>query len=122
MKPKIIRTEQEYEVALAHLDTLMDAAPGSDAEEELELWSLVVESYEKTAFPMDLPSPLAAIRFRMDQLGLGQKDLAEYLSGKSHASEVLSGKRPLSLKMVRRLHHHLRIPAELLIQEPSAPA
>ena len=120
MTPKILRNEQDYEAALGHVESLMGAEPGSAQEEELELWSLLVERYEEEAFPIDLPDPVSAIRFRMAQLGLRQIDLAEYLSGNNRASEVLSGKRGLSLKMIRSLHRNLDIPAEVLIQEPAA--
>lgn len=115
MKAKILKTEADYEQALAHLDSLMDATPGSPAEEELELWSLLIERYEQEHFPIDLPDPIDAIKFRMEQEGLQQKDLAKFLSGKSRASEVLHRKRPLSLKMIRSLHKNLHIPAEVLI-------
>jgi HTH-type transcriptional regulator/antitoxin HigA len=117
MKPKIIKTAEEHEAALAHLESLMDAEPGSKAEEELELWSLLVEQYEKEHFPIGDPDPIEAIRFRMDQLGLRQRDLVEYIGPKSKVSEVLNRKRPLSLSMIRGLHVRLGIPAATLVQE-----
>lgn len=122
MKAKIIRTEADYEAVLDRISILMDSdpAPGSDQGEELELLGLLVEHYEEEHFPMDLPSPLTAIKFRMEQQGLKQKDLVPYIGSESKVSEVLSGKRSLSLAMIRRLIHGLGIPAEVLLQEPGA--
>ena len=117
MNAKLIKTEEEHEVALAYVGTLMDAEPGSPQEDELELWSLLVEQYEKEHFPMEDPDPIEAIRFRMDQLGLKRKDLVEYIGTKSKVSEVFSRKRSLSLTMIRALHNHLGIPAATLVQE-----
>ena len=89
-------------------------------EEELELWSLLVERYEQEHFPISLPDSVAAIRFRMDQEGLRQKDLEKYFPGKNRVSEILNRKRPLSLGMIRSLHRGLGIPAEVLLREQSA--
>lgn len=119
MKPKIIKTEADYEAALAHVAGLMDASPGSPAEEELELFTMLIEAYEEEAFPIGLPDPVAAIKFRMEQQGLTRKDLGQYLGSQSKVSEVLNGKRPLSLVMIRGLHTGLGIPAEVLLREPS---
>ncbi len=117
MKPKIIKTEAEYTEALARVESLMDAKPGTAKEEELELWSLLVERYEQEHFPIDLPDPVEAIKFRMEQEGLQQKDLVQYLPGKNRVSEVLNHKRRLSIGMIRALHQGLRIPAEVLLRE-----
>jgi HTH-type transcriptional regulator/antitoxin HigA len=116
MKPKIIKTEEEHAAALARVESLMDAKPGSAKEEELELWSLLVERYEQEHFPVDLPDPVEAIKFRMEQEGLQQKDLVKYFPGKNRVSEVLNHKRPLSIGMIRALHRGLRIPAEVLLR------
>ena len=119
MQPKVLKTEREYKAALAHVEQLMDQdAPDED---ELELWSLLVENYEEEHFPIAAPDPIEAIRFRMDQEGLTRADLLPYLQSKSKVSEVLSGKRPLSLSMIRALHTGLKIPAEVLVQESAAP-
>jgi HTH-type transcriptional regulator/antitoxin HigA len=115
MKAKILKTEDEYRAALDRVEALMDAKPGSTKEEELELWSLLVERYEEEHFPIDLPDPVEAIKFRMEQEGLRQKDLARVLPGKNRVSEVLNRKRKLSLGMIRALHHSLGIPARVLI-------
>lgn len=117
MKPRIIRTEEAYEDALTFVESLMDAKPGSRQEEELELWSLLIEQYEKELHPIEDPDPIEAIRFRMDQLGLHRKDLEPFIGPKSKVSEVLNRKRPLSLTMIRSLHHCLGIPAAVLVRE-----
>ncbi len=117
MKPKILKTEKDYEAALKLVSDLMDAKPGSTDEEKLELWSLLVEQYEEEHYPIPPPDPIEAIKFRMEQLGLKQKDLVQYIPAKSKVSEVLNRKRPLSLSMIRALHKNLGIPAEILVQE-----
>ena len=118
MYPKILHTEKEYESALAHVETLMDAAPGTPEEEELELWALLIENYEAVHPPIPPPDPVEAICFRMEQLGLKATDLTAYIKSKSKVSEVLNRKRPLSLSMIRSLHEGLGIPAEILVREP----
>jgi HTH-type transcriptional regulator/antitoxin HigA len=118
IKPKIIKNETDYQAALAHLDGLMDALPGSPEEEELELFAMLIDSYEQKTFPIGLPDPVAAIQFRMEQQGLSQKDLVAYIGNQSKVSEVLNGKRSLSLAMIRALHTGLDIPAEVLLREP----
>lgn len=118
MYPRIIKTAAEHAAALAHVETLMDAAPGSKAEAELELWGLLIEKFEDEAFPINKPDPVAAIEFRMDQLGLNRTDLVRHIPNKSKVSEVLGRRRPLSLSMIRSLHKGLNIPAEVLLQKP----
>ena len=117
MKAKILKTEEEYETALEFVSQLMDAAPDTAEEEDLDLWSMLVEQYEAKHYPIDPPDPIEAIKFRMDQLGLQQKDLTRYIPAKSKVSEVLGRKRGLSLPMIRALHKHLGIPAEVLVRE-----
>jgi HTH-type transcriptional regulator/antitoxin HigA len=117
MKPRIIKNEEIHEKALAYMESLMDAKPGSKQEEELELWALLIESYEKEHYPISDPDPIEAIRFRMDQLGLKQKDLEDFIGQKSKVSEVMNRKRPLSLPMIRSLNTHLGIPAAVLVRE-----
>ncbi len=118
MRAKIIRTKPEYEAALARIEKLMDAAPNTPQGDELELLSLLVHDYEEKIFPIDKPDPVAAIRFRMEQQGLAPKDLVPLLGSRSRVSEILSGRRGLSLKMIRALVLGLRIPAEMLLGEP----
>jgi HTH-type transcriptional regulator/antitoxin HigA len=120
MLPKIIKTEEQYELALARIDELMDAEPNTPEGDELELLAMLVEHYEREVYPMELPDAVSAITFRMEQEGLKQKDLIEYIGSKSKVSEVLSGKRPLSLAMIRNLNAGLGIPADVLLQEPDA--
>lgn len=117
MNIKIIKTEPEYRQALARLSALMDAEYGSPEGEELELLSFLLEKYEQEHFPIGLPDPIEAIKFRMDQQGLTRKDLEPYIGSQSKVSEVLNRKRPLSLAMIRALHSGLGIPAEVLLQE-----
>ena len=121
MKPKIIKTPAQYEATTARIDEIFDAKPGTPKGDELELLLLVVESYEDKAYPIDLPDPIEALRFRMEQDGLKPKDLIPYIGSKSKISEVLSGRRPLSLTMIRKLVAGLHLPAEVALREPKAP-
>lgn len=114
----MIKNEQDYQEALTRLDALMDAAPGSPEEEELDLLSYLVDQYETQHFPIELPDPVEAIKFRMQQQGLRPKDLVPYFGNQSKVSEVLNRKRSLSLSMIRALHAGLGIPAEVLLQTP----
>lgn len=120
MKPKIIKNETEYEAALERIDQLMDAEPGTPEFDELELWGMLVDAYEEEVYPVELPDPVGAILFRMDQSGLKQKDLVPLIGSASKVSEIMSGKRSLSLPMIRNLNRKLGIPAEVLLQEPGA--
>lgn len=120
MKPKILKSKVEFTAALAQVESLMDAKPGSAKEQELELWSLLVERYEQEHFPIDLPDPVEAIKFRMEQEGLRQRDLEKFFPGKNRVSEILNRKRPLSIGMIRALHRGLGIPAEVLLREVPA--
>ena len=101
MKPKVIKTEAEYSAAVARIEKLMAAKLNTPQGDELELLSLLVHDYEEKAFPMDKPDPVAAIRFRMEQQGLKPTDLVPLLGSRSRVSEVLSGRRNLTLKMIR---------------------
>lgn len=118
MKPKVLKTERDYRQALAQMERLM-SLPSSD-KAALELWALLLENYEETHFPIASPDPVEAIRFRMEQSGLTPADLQPYLQSKSRVSEILNRKRPLSLGMIRALHEGLKIPADVLVQEPAA--
>ena len=115
MKAKVIKTVAEYSAALARIEKLMDAKPDTAQGDELDLLSLLVHDYEEKVFPIDKPNPVAAIRFRMKQQGLNPKDLVPFLGSRSRVSEVLSGRRNLSLSMIRALAAGLRIPAEILL-------
>lgn len=113
MKPKVLKTTRDHKQALAYIEQLFEQ-PKPD-EQELELWSFLVENYEETHFPIEKPDPVEAIRFRLEQSGSGTADLLPYLGSKSRVSEIMNHKRPLSLAMIRSLHENLKIPAEVLI-------
>lgn len=98
----------------------MDAKAGTPIADELEVLTTLVEYYEAERYPMGLPDPIAAIRFRLEQADLSEQDLIPYIGSRSQVSEVLSGKRSLTLSMMRSLHEHLGIPAEVLLQKPGA--
>ncbi len=121
MKAKIIKTEAEYEAALARIERIFDAKPGTAKGDEFELLLLLIETYEASAYPIDLPDPISALRFRMEQEGLKPKDLIPYIGSKSKVSEVLSGRRPLSLTMIRKLVAGLHFPAEVALRETKTP-
>lgn len=118
---KIIKTPEDREAALERLMALMDADPeqGSREADELEVLAMLIDQYEQHRFPIDLPDPVSAIRFRMEQQGLKNKDLVPFIGSASKVSKVLNGVRPLSLNMIRRLNHGLGIPADILLQGPS---
>ena len=117
MIPKIIKSEEDYNIALNRIEEIFDAKPGSPEFDEMELLVKLVEIYEDEKYPISVPDPISAIKFRMEQQGLKNKDLIPYIGSKSKVSEVLSGKRALSLNMIRKLNEGLGIPAEVLIKE-----
>lgn len=116
MDAKVIRTEADYEAALVRIEELMDAALGTQEGNELDVLSLLVETYEKEHYPIGMPTPLEAIGFFMDQNGLSNADMVQYLGSPSKVSEVLNGKRPLSKTMICKLVEGLGIPAEILLE------
>ena len=118
MKPKLIRNEADYKAALARIEDIFSAKTGTPEGDELDLLVTLVELYEEKVYRINLPDPISAIRFRMEQQGLKAKDLAPYIGSASKVSEVLSGKRHLSLTMIRNLVNGLGIPADILLQEP----
>ena len=120
MLNKLIKTEKDYDLTLSRIDELMDAKQGTPEADELELLATLVEMYEEEHFPMDLPDPVEAIRFRMDQLSLKQQDLVPFIGSRSKVSEVLNRKRSLTLGMMRSLHRNLGIPSDILLKEPGA--
>lgn len=115
MNPRVIRNEADYAEALRRIDELMEADAETSEGEELDLWATLVELYEESQHPLEPPSAIEAIRFRMEQLGLRQADVAPLLGGRSRVSEILGGKRTLTLNMIRALNEHLGIPLESLI-------
>lgn len=118
---KLIKTQQEYETALADLESLIDLDPpaGTPDADRLEVLALLIQDYEAKQFPLSVAHPLEAIRFRMDQQGLSPRDLVPYLGSRAKVSEVLSGKRELTLSMIRALHSGLGIPANALLASGS---
>ncbi len=114
---KIIKSEKEYRQALQRLEAIFDAKKNTALGDELELLSLLIEQYEKKKYLIAFPDPIAAIQFRMDQMGYKQKDLAEIIGLKSRVSEILNRKRKLTLDMIRKLHLAMGIPTEVLVRE-----
>ena len=112
-----IKTNVDYEAALARADTLMDAKPNTSEADELDVLATLIEAYEDKHFPMDLPDPVDAIKFHIEHQGLSRKDLEPLIGSRARVAEVLNRSRGLSLAMVRRLNAELGIPAEVLIQE-----
>ncbi|MBF8458202.1 helix-turn-helix domain-containing protein [Kaistella sp. G5-32] len=116
MEIKPIKTEQDYNQALERLEVIFDARKGTKEGDELEVLGILIEKYEDDYFPIDLPDPIDAIKFRMEQMNYSQNDLAKVIGLKSRASEILNKKRKLSLEMIRNLHTIMKIPTEVLIQ------
>jgi len=116
MKIKPIKTEKDYNQALERLEEIFDAKADSTEGDELEILGILIDQYENEHFPIGLPDPIEAIKFRMEQLGYNQNDLANIIGLKSRASEILNRKRKLSLEMIRQLHERLNIPTDVLIQ------
>lgn len=115
MKIRPIKTADDYRRALLRIEELMEARPDSEAGTELDVLATLVEAYEEKHFPIAAPDPVEAILFRMEQMGLGRKDLEPLLGSKSRVSEVLNRKRDLSLSQIRKLHEGLDIPLENLV-------
>lgn len=120
MKTKLLKTEQEYNEACERIYTLIHStenaiAPDSAKGEEIQLLSLLVEKYEQEHYPVEAPNPVDAIRFRMEQMRLKQADIAPLFGGPTRVSEVLNGKRSLTLKMITLLNRYLGIPLESLV-------
>ena len=119
MNIKPIKTKVDYRAALKEIEGLMTARAGSPDGERLDILVTLVEAYEKRHFHFDLPDPVEAIKFRMEQMALAPKDLVPMIGQINRVYEVLNRKRPLTLQMIRRLHQKLGIPAESLIREPA---
>ncbi len=117
MKVRPIRNEEDYQNALQRIDEIFDAKRGTQEGDELEILAILVDNYENDHFPIEMPDPIEAIKFRMEQMGMKQKDLAEIFGFKSRVSEILNRKRKLTLEMVRKLNTTLNIPTEVLVQE-----
>lgn len=116
MEIKPIKTKEDYSQALERLELIFDAKIGSSKGDELEVLGILIEQFENENFPIGLPDPIEAIKFRMEQMGYNQTDLANIVGLKSRASEILNRKRKLTLEMIRQLHERLNIPTDVLIQ------
>jgi HTH-type transcriptional regulator/antitoxin HigA len=116
MTIKPIKTKKNYQQALARLELIFEAKKNSKEADELEILSILIEKYEDEHFSIGFPDPIEAIKFRMEQLGYNQTDLAKVVGLKSRASEILNKKRKLTIEMVRLIHDSMKIPTEVLIQ------
>jgi HTH-type transcriptional regulator/antitoxin HigA len=117
MNIKPIKSEQDYTNALGKIESLMGAKPNTPQMDELEVLATLVEAYEEQYYKIDAPDPIEAIKFRMEQEGLRQKDLVAIVGSKSRVSEVLNRKRKLTIGMIRDLHKQLHIPVESLFSD-----
>ncbi len=113
---RLIKTKKDYQAALTRLEVIFDAKPHTPQGDELEVLGMLIDNYEQEKFPIGFPDPIEAIKFRMEQLGYNQADLAKVVGLKSRASEILNKKRKLTLEMIRTLHNRLHIPTDVLIQ------
>jgi len=116
MNIRPIRTEEDYEAAIARIEVIFDAEPDTPDGDELEILASLVEVYEKKNYPIPMPDPIEAIKIRMEDLGLDRKALEEAIGSKGRVSEILNRKRPLTLPMVQRLGEKLGLPIEVLAQ------
>jgi HTH-type transcriptional regulator / antitoxin HigA len=117
MEIKPIRTEDDYQAALAEIERLFEAEPGTPEGDQLDVWVTLVEAYEENHYNIPLPDPIEAIEYHMERLGLQRRDLESYLGSRSRVSEILNRKRPLTLQMIRRLSSGLGISLEVLAQK-----
>ena len=118
-KPHVLRNEEEYDTAVAEIDTLLDAdpQPGSEEYDRLEFLSVLVQAYEDSHLPTDeQPTPQEVVDFMLEQRGFSRADLAKWLGGRSRTSEFFNGIRPLSIRQIGALREHLGIPADLLLR------
>jgi HTH-type transcriptional regulator / antitoxin HigA len=115
---KPIRNDKDYKKALARMNDIFDSKPGTKEGDELEILGILIEKYEDENYPIEAPDPIEALKFRMEQMGYKQKDVAKILGYKGRVSEILNRKRKLTIDMVRKLHNKMQIPLESLISEP----
>jgi HTH-type transcriptional regulator / antitoxin HigA len=111
-----IKTEADYQAAISRAGSLMSCSPDTPEADELEVLATLIELYEDKYFPIGLPDPIAAIQFRLEQLDRSEQDLAPIFGSESLVTEVMAKRQPLTLEMIRALHHHLGIPADVLLQ------
>jgi HTH-type transcriptional regulator / antitoxin HigA len=117
MEIKPIKTEQDYQSAMAEIDRLFDAEPGTPEGDRLDVLVTLVEAYEKQYYALPLPDPIAAIEFHMERLGLSRHELEPFIGTRARVSEVLNRRRPLTMRMVRNIHDGLGISYDVLMQQ-----
>ena len=117
MDIKLIKTEEDYEIALDKLDEIFDASEGTPESDQADILALLIDEYENVHYPIEAPDPIEAIKIRMEELQLKQKDIAEALGGRNRASEILNRKRKLTVDMIRKLTKSLNLSASLLIKD-----
>ena len=117
MDIKLIKTESDYQIALARLEEIFDASIGTIESDEADILGLMIDEYEKEYYPIEAPDPIEAIKIRMEEMQLRQIDLVSEIGGKSRVSEILNRKRRLTVSMIRKLANRLNLSAELLIKD-----
>ncbi|MGB3781288.1 MAG: transcriptional regulator [Tunicatimonas sp.] len=117
MKVKPIKTEEDYRRALGRLELIFDASTDTDEGDEAEILSLLIENYENEHYPIEAPDPIEAIKIRMEELNMRQKDLVGVIGGKSRVSEILNRKKKLTVEMIRELEQLLHISASVLVHD-----
>lgn len=111
-----IRTNEDYEQALAQIEALFNAQPDTPEGDVLDVLTTLVEAYEGRNHPIDAPDPIEAIKYHLESRGLTRRDIEPYIGDRARVSEIMNKRRPLTLEMIRKLHEGLGIPAEILIQ------
>ena len=117
MDIKLIKTEEDYQMALDKLDEIFDASEGTPESDQADILALLIDEYENVHYPIEAPDPIEAIKIRMEELQLKQKDIAEALGGRNRASEIINRKRKLTVDMIRKLTKSLNLSASLLIKD-----
>ena len=120
MNIKPIKSQKDYRAALRQVESLMGAAAGSAEGDKLDVLVTLIEAWERKHFPLDLPDPIDAVKFQMEQAGLSPRDLVPMIGQLNRVYEVLNRKRPLTLRMIWNLHEQLRIPLESLVKPPES--
>lgn len=115
MKIQAIKTKKDYEKALAFVESRFDAKPNSEDARLLEVFAILIEKYEDEHFPIEAPTPVEAIKFRMEQLGMSTNDLVKIVGTRARVSEIFRGRRSLSLRMIKIIHNKLQVPTEVLL-------
>jgi HTH-type transcriptional regulator/antitoxin HigA len=118
MTIKPVRNDADHERALVRIEQLWDSPSGAPESDELDVLATLVEAYEREHYPIDLPDPVDAIKFRLEQSGKDERSLIGVIGQRTRVYEVMRGRRPLSLNMIRRLHAEFGIPADVLIRQP----